>query len=111
MPEASPVDLSGAADLHLHFGPDARRPQSVTALQAARAALAAGHCAFVLKAHDQPTVGIAAVVQEVVGDTITVGGGITVGAASPAIVPTVASTRRPWRLPFASAPVWCGYRR
>src|SRR3954453_13970434 len=49
------VDLTGAADLHCHFGPDAHRERSVDAFQAAHEAAAAGHRAIVLKSHDFPT--------------------------------------------------------
>ena len=49
------VDLSGAADLHCHFGPDPHRARSVDAFEAAREAAAAGHRAIVLKSHDSPT--------------------------------------------------------
>ena len=83
------VDLRGAADLHVHFGPDAHRPRSVTALQAAREAAAAGHAALVLKSHDFPTAAVAAVVDEV-ADGVRVFGGITCdrenGGVNPAAV-------------------------
>jgi hypothetical protein len=83
------VDLRGAADLHVHFGPDAHRPRSVTALQAAREAAAAGHAALVLKSHDFPTTAVAAVVDEVVNG-VRVFGGITCdrenGGVNPAAV-------------------------
>jgi len=49
------VDLQGAIDLHCHFGPDAHRARSVTAIEAVAEALEAGHAAVVLKSHDQPT--------------------------------------------------------
>ena len=54
------VDRSGATDLHCHFGPDPHRARSVTALEAARQAAAAGHAAIVLKSHDTPSAGLAA---------------------------------------------------
>jgi hypothetical protein len=83
------VDLRGAADLHVHFGPDAHRARSVTALEAARDAAAAGHAALVLKSHDQPTAAVAAVVDEVV-DGVSVFGGISCdvenGGVNPAAV-------------------------
>ncbi len=41
-----PVDLTGAADLHAHFGPDPHRTRSVTGLEAAQQAAAAGHAAI-----------------------------------------------------------------
>jgi hypothetical protein len=69
------VDLSGAADLHCHFGPDAHRERSVDAFQAAQEAADAGHDAIVLKSHDFPTASLAwAVGQQVTG--ISVFGGI-----------------------------------
>jgi hypothetical protein len=85
------VDLRGAADLHVHFGPDARRQRSVTALQAAQEAAVAGHAALVLKAHDHPTASLAAVVDEIV-DGVRVFGGISCdrecGGVNPAAVET-----------------------
>jgi Family of unknown function (DUF6282) len=56
------VDLTGAADLHCHFGPDAYRERSVDALEAARDAAGARHSALVLKSHDYPTAALATVV-------------------------------------------------
>jgi Family of unknown function (DUF6282) len=61
------VDISGAIDMHCHFGPDPRRPRSVDALQVAREAQAAGLRGVVLKSHDYPTPAIAALAQEAVG--------------------------------------------
>src|SRR3989442_3641491 len=85
------VDLTGAADLHCHFGPDAHRERSVTALEAAREAAAAGHAAIVLKSHDYPTAALASVVDETVSG-IRVFGGICcdreVGGVNPAAVET-----------------------
>lgn len=87
----STVDLTGAADLHCHFGPDAHRERSVDALEAAREAAAAGHAAVVLKSHDYPTAALAAVVDQVV-DGVRVFGGICcdydVGGMNPAAVET-----------------------
>jgi hypothetical protein len=83
------VDLTGAADLHCHFGPDAHRERSVDALDAARDAAAAGHAAVVLKSHDYPTAALAAIVDKVV-DGVRVFGGICcdreVGGVNPAAV-------------------------
>jgi len=83
--------LFGAADLHCHFGPDAHRERSVTALEAAREAAAAGHAAIVLKSHDYPTAALASVVDEMVPG-IRVFGGIScdreVGGVNPAAVET-----------------------
>ena len=70
------VDLTGAADLHCHFGPDAHRERSVDAFEAAHEAKAAGHRAVVLKSHDFPTASLAWAVQRDVGDGISVYGGI-----------------------------------
>jgi uncharacterized protein DUF6282 len=81
--------LEGAADLHCHFGPDAHRERSVTAVEAARQAAAARHAAIVLKSHDVPTAGLAAAVGETV-PAIRVFGGICcdreVGGVNPAAV-------------------------
>jgi hypothetical protein len=85
------IDLTGAADLHCHFGPDAHRERSVDALEAARDAAAAGHTAVVLKSHDYPTAALAAIVDRVV-DGVRVFGGICcdreVGGVNPAAVET-----------------------
>jgi hypothetical protein len=85
------VDLTGAADLHCHFGPDAHRERSVDALDAARDAAAAGHAAVVLKSHDYPTAALATIVDRVV-DGVRVFGGICcdreVGGVNPAAVET-----------------------
>src|SRR6478752_1217379 len=84
------VDLTGAADLHCHFGPDPHRARSVDAFEAAHEAAAAGHRAIVLKSHDSPTTSLAWAVQRDVGDTISVFGGICcdreIGGLNPAAV-------------------------
>jgi hypothetical protein len=84
------VDLSGAADLHCHFGPDPHRQRSVAAFEAAGEAAAAGHRAIVLKSHDSPTASLAWAVQREVGAGISVFGGIScdreVGGVNPAAV-------------------------
>jgi hypothetical protein len=84
------VDLTGAADLHCHFGPDPHRERSVDAFEAASEAAAAGHRAIVLKSHDSPTASLAWAVQRTVGDSISVFGGICcdreVGGVNPAAV-------------------------
>jgi hypothetical protein len=67
------VDITGAIDMHCHFGPDPRRPRSVDALQLAREAMGAGHLGAVLKSHDYPTAGIAACAQEAVGGPLLFG--------------------------------------
>ena len=88
---AATIDLTGAADLHCHFGPDAHRERSVDALDAARDAAAARHTAVVLKSHDYPTAALAAIVDRVV-DGVRVFGGICcdreVGGVNPAAVET-----------------------
>lgn len=85
------VDLTGAIDLHVHFGPDPHRQRSVTAQQAASEAAAAGHAAIVLKSHDTPTANLAAALNDVVGG-IHIFGGICcdheVGGINPAAVET-----------------------
>src|SRR6478752_239698 len=84
------VDLTGAADLHCHFGPDPHRERSVDAFEAGSEAAAAGHRAVVLKSHDSPTASLAWAVQRSVGDRISVFGGICcnreIGGVNPAAV-------------------------
>jgi hypothetical protein len=84
------VDLTGAADLHCHFGPDPHRERSVDAFEAAREADAARHRAVVLKSHDFPTAALAWAVQRDVSAEISVYGGICcdreVGGVNPAAV-------------------------
>jgi hypothetical protein len=83
------VDLAGAADLHAHFGPDPHRTRSVTGLEAAEQAAAAGHAAIVLKSHDTPSAGLAAALDPLV-DGVAVFGGVCcdheVGGVNPAAV-------------------------
>jgi Family of unknown function (DUF6282) len=83
------VDLTGAVDLHCHFGPDAHRSRSVTAIEAVAEARAAGHAAVVLKSHDQPTTLLAWALDQF-HDNIRVFGGICcdreVGGVNPAAV-------------------------
>lgn len=83
------VDLAGATDLHAHFGPDPHRARSVTGLEAAQQAAAAGHTAVVLKSHDTPSAGLAAALDPLVND-VRVFGGIAcdreVGGMNPAAV-------------------------
>lgn len=85
------VDLTGAADLHCHFGPDPHRKRSVDAFEAAAEAAAAGHAAIVLKSHDAPTATLAWAVGRTVSG-IDVFGGICcdreVGGVNPAAVET-----------------------
>lgn len=83
------VDISGAIDLHCHFGPDAHRQRSVTAIGAAVQARDAGHAGVLLKSHNEPTAQLARVVAEVV-DGIDVFGGVCcdheIGGLNPAAV-------------------------
>jgi len=85
------VDISGAIDLHCHFGPDAHRARSVTALEAAAQARDAGHSAVLLKSHTEPTAQLARIVSDVV-DGIEVYGGVCcdheMGGLNPAAVET-----------------------
>jgi hypothetical protein len=84
------VDLTGAADLHCHFGPDAHRARSVDAFTAGHEAAEAGHRAVVLKSHDVPTPQLAWAVQQHVAPQTSVFGGICcdreVGGMNPAAV-------------------------
>jgi hypothetical protein len=83
------MDLTGAIDLHCHFGPDAHFGRSVTALEAAREAAQAGHAAVLLKSHSDSTAAVASTVDQVV-DGVRVFGGICcdreVGGLNPAAV-------------------------
>lgn len=80
--------LAGAIDIHVHSNPD-NRPRSLDALDAARQAKAHGMRAIVLKNHDDPTAGLASIVQSAVPG-IDVFGGIalnrSVGGINPAAV-------------------------
>jgi hypothetical protein len=83
------VDLTGAIDLHCHFGPDPHFARSVDAFEAAGEAVDAGHRAIVLKSHSFPTASLAWAVGNDV-DGIDVFGGICcdreVGGMNPAAV-------------------------
>jgi hypothetical protein len=74
------MELSGAVDMHVHFGPAAIPPQyasikpSVTAIQAAREAAGAGFRALVLKAKDSVSAGAAHAAEEAVGGVRVFGG-------------------------------------
>jgi len=89
------VDLSGAVDLHCHFGPDAHRQRSVTAIEAVREAAAAGHAGVVLKSHDQPSTLLAWALDQLV-DGIRVFGGLCcdreIGGVNPAAVESALRT-------------------
>ena len=80
------LQIPGAIDMHLHFGPAAIPAEysyithSVTALEAARQAADAGFRALVLKAKDSITAGVAHVVEEVV-DGIDVFGAVVLDHA------------------------------
>jgi hypothetical protein len=69
------VDITGALDLHCHYGPDAHRERSVTAIGAAAQARDAGHAGVLLKSHNEPTAQLARIVAEAV-DGIDVYGGV-----------------------------------
>lgn len=83
------VDLTGAIDLHCHFGPDAHRQRSVNAIEAVVEARASGHAGVVLKSHDQPTTLLAWALDQQL-DGVRVFGGICcdreVGGVNPAAV-------------------------
>lgn len=85
------VDISGAIDLHCHFGPDAHRDRSVTALEAAAQARDAGHAGVLLKSHSEPTAQLARIVSDAVPG-IAVYGGVCcdheIGGLNPAAVET-----------------------
>jgi Family of unknown function (DUF6282) len=85
------VDITGAIDLHCHYGPDAHRERSVTALEAAVQARDAGHAGVLLKSHTEPTAQLARIVAEAVGG-IDVYGGVCcdreIGGLNPAAVET-----------------------
>jgi hypothetical protein len=68
------IDLGGAIDVHVHFGPDPHRRRSVTALEAARQAKAAGHAGLVFKHHEYPTSALAALVADLVPGIEVFGG-------------------------------------
>src|SRR5579862_7374935 len=84
-----PVDLTGAVDMHCHFGPDAHRGRSVDAIEAVEEAKAAGHAAVVLKSHDQPTTYLAWALDRLT-DGIRVFGGVCcdreIGGVNPVAV-------------------------
>ncbi|HWC37240.1 MAG TPA: DUF6282 family protein [Acidimicrobiales bacterium] len=83
------MDLTGAIDLHCHFGPDAHFGRSVTAVEAARDAVQAGHAAVLLKSHSDSTAAVARAVDQMV-DGVQVFGGICcdreVGGLNPSAV-------------------------
>ena len=80
--------LAGAIDIHVHSRPD-NRARSLDAIDAARQAKAHGMRAIVLKNHDDPTAGLASIVQTIVPG-IEVFGGValnrSVGGVNPAAV-------------------------
>lgn len=89
------LELPGAVDMHVHYGPAAVPPEysfvihSVTALEAAREAAEAGFAAIVLKAKDSVTAGVAHVVEEVVEGIRVLGGVVLdhpVGGLNPVAV-------------------------
>ena len=68
------VDISGAIDLHCHYGPDAHRQRSVTAIEAVGQARDAGHAGVLLKSHSEPTAQLARIVAEAVPGIDVFGG-------------------------------------
>lgn len=84
------LNLAGAVDLHIHYGPEPRR-YVVNAIEAAQQASAAGFAAIVLKSHSLPTAQLAWAVDEIVGG-VRVFGSVTcdnpVGGINPAAVET-----------------------
>jgi hypothetical protein len=63
------LDLSGAVDVHVHYGPD-RRWYVVNAIEAAgQQAAAAGYAAIVLKSHSLPTAQLAWAVDQITKGT------------------------------------------
>ena len=89
---APPADeaalLAGSIDIHIHSLPD-DRPRSIDAIDVARLAEQRGMRAIALKNHNEPTAGIAAMVQKVVPG-IQVFGGValnrSVGGVNPEAV-------------------------
>jgi hypothetical protein len=83
-------DLSGAVDLHVHYGPDRRR-YVVNAIEAGQQAAAAGYAAIVLKSHSLPTAQLAWAVDQITEGT-RVFGAVTcdnpVGGLNPDAVAT-----------------------
>jgi hypothetical protein len=83
------VNISGAIDLHCHFGPDAHRERSVTALEAAAQARDAGHAGVLLKSHTEPTAQLARIVADAIPG-VDVFGGVCcdheIGGLNPAAV-------------------------
>lgn len=65
--------LAGAVDVHVHSYPDSR-PRSMTAMEVARLAESRGMRAVVLKNHDEPTAGLAYIVDEEVPGVEVYGG-------------------------------------
>jgi hypothetical protein len=84
------LDLTGAVDLHVHFGPEPSR-YVVNAIEAAQQASAAGFAAIVLKSHSLPTAQLAWAVDQIVGN-VRVFGAVTcdnpVGGVNPDAVET-----------------------
>lgn len=58
------IELVGAVDMHVHFGPDPGRTRRVSGPEAVTQAAAAGHAGLVLKSHDAPTANVAAALSE-----------------------------------------------
>jgi hypothetical protein len=71
--------VTGAVDMHCHFGPDAHLERSVDCLEAAEQARGLGMAAIVLKSHDYQTAALAYAVDKVTPG-IRVFGGIALDA-------------------------------
>ncbi len=94
LPAASPAQLEGVIDLHVHCAPDSG-PRSIDALEVARLALRHGMRALLFKNHYTPTASMAYLVHQVVPG-IEVYGGIalnrSVGGVNPQAVEHMART-------------------
>lgn len=110
------MDLTGAADLHVHFGPDPYRPRSITAREAVLDAKARGCLAIVLKSHEQPTPHLAALLRELEPD-VHVLGGVTcdhfTGGLNPAAVDVALrlGARLVWMPTLSSSQDWDAFGR
>ena len=108
------VELDGAIDLHVHFGPEpliagaAGVGHAVTAAEAAAEALRAGMAAIVLKAHEFPSTALVAQLSESAGHVRAFAGiccDFPVGGINPVAVETAlrAGARVVWLPTISSA--------
>jgi hypothetical protein len=107
------VDLDGAIDLHVHFGPDVR-PRKTTLVELARAAADAGMRALMAKNHHTSTVLAAAAVNELELGAGVFGGIVLnewVGGLNPGAVEAALQmgAREIW-MPTLSAENECAYK-